>query len=212
MQFVQWLIVPALSIVSEFHAKGPVTDTLLPHSGVSLVFTGIACSIPGVTEKLEAQVFGAFMRFVRTGVPAQTELPEWLPVTEESEPTMIFDRECRLCCNYDDELLAQFTRWYQIVPRGGFNNIYASFPSGHSMNSAGVILLLLPPMIPALRGRERALHTFVYIWCALVGISRVFMGAHFSSDVTVGVLLSLAIFEALRAALCRNAPKDAALT
>lgn len=50
----------------------------------------------------------------------------------------------------------QFTRWYQIVPRGGFNNIYASFPSGHSMNSAGVILLmLLPPMIPALRGREK---------------------------------------------------------
>lgn len=103
----------------------------------------------------------------------------------------------------------QFTRWYQIVPRGGFNNIYASFPSGHSMNSAGVILLmLLPPMIPALRGREKALHAFVYIWCVLVGISRVFMGAHFSSDVTVGVLLSLAIFEALRAILYRNVPQN----
>lgn len=36
--------------------------------------------------------------------------------------------------------------------------------------------------------------------------------AHFSSDVTVGVLLSLAIFEALRAVLYRNVPKDAALT
>lgn len=107
----------------------------------------------------------------------------------------------------------QFTRWYQIVPRGGFNNIYASFPSGHSMNSAGVILLmLLPPMIPALRGREKALHAFVYVWCVLVGISRVFMGAHFSSDVTVGVLLSLTIFETLRAVLYRNVPKDAALT
>ena len=35
---------PALSIVSEFHSKGPVTDTLLPHSGVSLVFTGIICA------------------------------------------------------------------------------------------------------------------------------------------------------------------------
>lgn len=103
----------------------------------------------------------------------------------------------------------QFTRWHQIVPRGGFNNIYASFPSGHSMNSAGVILLmLLPPMIPALRGREKALHAFVYIWCVLVGISRVFMGAHFSSDVTVGVLLSLAIFEALRAILYRNVPQN----
>lgn len=98
----------------------------------------------------------------------------------------------------------EFTRWYQIVPRGGFNNIYASFPSGHSMNSAGVILLmLLPPMIPALEGKEKTLHTIVYVWCAVVGISRVFMGAHFASDVTVGILLSLAIFETLRAILCR---------
>lgn len=103
----------------------------------------------------------------------------------------------------------EFTRWYQIVPRGGFNNIYASFPSGHSMNSAGVILLmLLPPMIPALKGKEKLLHVIVYIWCAVVGISRVFMGAHFSSDVTVGVLLSLAIFEVLRSILYRKKAEE----
>lgn len=93
----------------------------------------------------------------------------------------------------------EFTRWYQIVPRGGFDNVYASFPSGHSMNSAGVILLmLLPPMLPVLAGKEKILHAIVYIWCAVVGISRVFMGAHFASDVTVGILLSLTIFEVLR--------------
>lgn len=104
--------------------------------------------------------------------------------------------------------VAEFTRWYQIVPRGGFSNIYASFPSGHSMNSAGVILLmLLPPMIPALEGKERVLHALVYVWCAVVGISRVFMGAHFASDVTVGILLSLAIFEVLRAIFYRKASK-----
>lgn len=103
----------------------------------------------------------------------------------------------------------EFTRWYQIVPRGGFNNIYASFPSGHSMNSAGVILLmLLPPMIPALKGREKLLHVLVYVWCAVVGVSRVFMGAHFSSDVTVGVLLSLAIFEVLRSILYRKKAEE----
>lgn len=101
--------------------------------------------------------------------------------------------------------IAEFTPWYQIVFRGGFDNIYASFPSGHSMNSAGVILLmLLEPMIPALKGKEKILHTIVYIWCAVVGISRVFMGAHFASDVTVGILLSLTIFEALRAILYRQ--------
>lgn len=97
------------------------------------------------------------------------------------------------------EPVAEFTRWYQIVPRGGFDNRYASFPSGHSMNSAGVILLmLLPSIMPMFEKREKALHIFVYIWCGIVGISRVFMGAHFASDVTVGILLSLAIFEILR--------------
>lgn len=45
----------------------------------------------------------------------------------------------------------EFTRWYQICGRGSFDNTYASFPSGHSMNSAGVILmLLLPDIISAL--------------------------------------------------------------
>lgn len=104
--------------------------------------------------------------------------------------------------------LAQFTPWYQPTPRGEFSSIYASFPSGHSMNSAGVLLLtLLPPMIPALRGREKLLHICVYVWCVVVGISRVFMGAHFASDVTVGILLSVTIFEVLRAVFYRSSQK-----
>lgn len=49
---------PALSIVSEFHARGPVTDTLLPHSGVSLVFTGIACSTLAARPELVGVVQG----------------------------------------------------------------------------------------------------------------------------------------------------------
>lgn len=64
------------------------------------------CSIPGVTEKLEAQIFGAFMHFVKTGVPAQADLPAWPPVTGTAEPTMIFDRECRVRDHYDDALLS----------------------------------------------------------------------------------------------------------
>lgn len=64
------------------------------------------CSIPGVAEKLERQIFGAFMSFARTGVPAAPELPAWPSVTGTAEPTMIFDRECEVRTNYDDELLA----------------------------------------------------------------------------------------------------------
>ena len=64
------------------------------------------------------------------------------------------------------------------------------------MNSAGVILLLLlPDVIPVLQKKKKILHIFVYVWCIAVGASRVFMGAHFASDVTVGILLSFVLFE-----------------
>ena len=63
------------------------------------------CSIPAVTEKLEEQIFGAFMSFARTGVPSQEQLPAWPEVTETEEPTMIFDRECQVRDHFDDELL-----------------------------------------------------------------------------------------------------------
>ncbi|WP_052377761.1 phosphatase PAP2 family protein [Robinsoniella sp. KNHs210] len=90
----------------------------------------------------------------------------------------------------------EFTRWYQICGRGGFDNAYASFPSGHSMNSAGVILmLLLPDIIPALKDKKKLFRICTYTWCIVVGASRVFMGAHFASDVTVGILLSFVLFE-----------------
>lgn len=90
----------------------------------------------------------------------------------------------------------EFTRWYQICGRGSFDNAYASFPSGHSMNSAGVILmLLLPDIIPALQERKKILRVCVYAWCIIVGASRVFMGAHFASDVTVGIVLSFLLFD-----------------
>lgn len=62
------------------------------------------CGMPGVTEPLEEKMFGAFMQFARTGVPAQQLLPAWPPVTAEREPTMIFDKACEVRFNYDDEL------------------------------------------------------------------------------------------------------------
>lgn len=68
------------------------------------------CAIPGVTEKLEGKIFGAFMTFVKTGVPGCEELPAWQEVTETDEPTMIFDRECELRHNYDDALYAAIDR------------------------------------------------------------------------------------------------------
>lgn len=62
------------------------------------------CGMPGVTEKLEEQIFGAFMNFVRSGNPDFEKLPAWPAVSTEQEPTMILDRECEVRMNFDDAL------------------------------------------------------------------------------------------------------------
>lgn len=98
----------------------------------------------------------------------------------------------------------EFTRWYIITDRGGFDNVYASFPSGHAMNAAGTILLgLLPSFMPKLYGKEKLMKGIAYVWMFIIGICRVNMGAHFASDVTVGILLSLLIFEVVRTIICK---------
>lgn len=62
------------------------------------------CEIPEVRERLEAQIFEAFMSFVMTGKPESGKLPTWEPVTSAQEPTMIFDRACELRYQFDDAL------------------------------------------------------------------------------------------------------------
>ncbi|MDZ4957107.1 carboxylesterase family protein, partial [Clostridium perfringens] len=45
------------------------------------------------------------IHFARTGNPNHPGLPEWSAVKSEDEPTMIFDRDCKVRHNYDDELM-----------------------------------------------------------------------------------------------------------
>lgn len=55
-------------------------------------------------QALEEKMFDAFMTFAKTGKPKSDKLPEWETVTEEKEPTMIFDRVCEIRYNFDDKL------------------------------------------------------------------------------------------------------------
>lgn len=97
-----------------------------------------------------------------------------------------------------NEPATQFTAWYILTQRGAFQDAYASFPSGHAMNAAGTLLLtLLPGLIPQLKPYQKSLTVFVYVWTILVGVSRIVMGAHFATDVVMGILLSWGIFEGL---------------
>jgi len=70
-----------------------------------------------------------------------------------------------------------------------------SFPSGHATNTAaaGLILLLLL-LWPLLRTRGRALlTTAVAAAVVLTALNRVFLGAHYPSDVVAGVVLGVAM-------------------
>ena len=69
-----------------------------------------------------------------------------------------------------------------------------SFPSGHSMNAiaAGIVLAVL--LWPLLRTRGRVvLTTAVAAAVVLTGLDRVFVGAHFPSDVAAGFTLGAAV-------------------
>lgn len=63
-------------------------------------------NIPGVSDKLQEQIFQAVINFARTGDPNHKELPKWDASTPGDETTMIFDRTCACRHNFDHALLA----------------------------------------------------------------------------------------------------------
>lgn len=69
-----------------------------------------------------------------------------------------------------------------------------SFPSGHSMNAVGAGLVVTILLWPLLERRGRiVLVTAAAAVVALTGLDRVFVGAHFPSDVLAGFTLGTAL-------------------
>lgn len=72
-----------------------------------------------------------------------------------------------------------------------------SFPSGHSMNAASIypfIAYLLLLCIPFFQQRSRALYMWTGLIVGLIGISRMYLGVHYMTDVISGFSLGLALF------------------
>lgn len=87
-----------------------------------------------------------------------------------------------------------FSSWF-ILQGPASGDDFMSFPSGHSANAAIIIwITLLPAFVPALKAKETLLKVFACVWTGCVMFSRIIMGAHFLSDVTVGATLSLCLF------------------
>ncbi len=76
----------------------------------------------------------------------------------------------------------------QVIPQslGSY-----SFPSGHTMSATGLAASLVVVLWPT-RWRVPALVVGV-VWAVGVGLSRVYLGYHFPSDVVAGWALSLAV-------------------
>lgn len=71
---------------------------------------------------------------------------------------------------------------------------FKSFPSGHSGNAACAMLLgVLPLLNNRLRGKETLLFLAGFIFALMVAFSRLTMGAHFLTDITVGIGVTLLI-------------------
>ncbi len=84
-----------------------------------------------------------------------------------------------------------FSPWYLI--QGFGNTSHVSFPSGHTANAA--VFVLFSCYFPR---KRKWLIPALLAWVALCATSRIFIGAHFLSDVLFGAALSLAICYLLR--------------
>lgn len=94
---------------------------------------------------------------------------------------------------------SDFTPWYKT----NGNNGNHSFPSGHTAG-AGVSyqLMLLPLVSQKCREHKTALFVTAFVFTSVVALTRLVMGAHYLSDVTVGgtisftcTLLGIAFYE-----------------
>lgn len=63
------------------------------------------CNLPGVSDELENQIFGAWMNFSRSGNPGHAGLPQWDACKPGEETTMLFDVDCAARKNFDKEFV-----------------------------------------------------------------------------------------------------------
>ncbi len=109
------------------------------------------------------------------------------------------------------KVLWQRPRWRYLVttddPLGGYRNVwepspgwpfrsfFASFPSGHTMNAAGGLVVAYFFKDKMSGKSYLLLRVFVYLWTLLTALSRIVVGAHFASDVTMGFLLGFFLYD-----------------
>lgn len=95
-----------------------------------------------------------------------------------------------------------FMPWWQtggdlkrrLVAEGIASSEFRSFPSGHTGCAAcAMLLILLPTIKKQWHDKEKIFFAIGAVWTALVAFSRIWMGAHYLTDVTAGCFITLAV-------------------
>lgn len=73
-----------------------------------------SANIEGVSDRVEEQMFKAFVSFAHKGDPNHEGIPIWEPTTIENESTLIIDRETRVENNFDHKLIQNLQK---VLPK-----------------------------------------------------------------------------------------------
>ena len=76
---------------------------------------------------------------------------------------------------------------------------FKSFPSGHMTNTTAIIAIMamLPVINEHIKVKQEIMLVIGLVWALILGFSRMLVGAHFLSDVSMGALLTVVVFYAL---------------
>lgn len=159
--------------------------------GVCLLFAGRFVNLPKNLKKplVTIAVAGIVCMFLKTAVTEITKI--------------LWGRE-RMRMLIAEGSYDNFTQWYQ--PQGiTDSNEYKSFPSGHTSGAAMSYLAMLFSYAGGKFERYNKLYFAIpFVYTSIVAFTRLVMGAHFLSDVTVGgiigfttVVIAMAVIDKL---------------
>ncbi|MBO7118582.1 MAG: phosphatase PAP2 family protein [Bacteroidales bacterium] len=94
---------------------------------------------------------------------------------------------CRLRPCHDPYMLERGVR--VLEDAGGLYGFFSS----HAANAFGFAVCASQAADASLKGKSRWFTWFIYVWAALVSVSRIFVGKHYLGDILVGILVGLVL-------------------
>jgi len=104
--------------------------------------------------------------------------------------------------------ISEYSLWFIPQFRSVVPDVYKSFPSGHTTSAATSLLLVF---VPTSKENARYLPTlklFAVIWSFSVALGRILDGAHFLSDVSMGLFISSGLIILMYKLVYKNPSRD----